>query len=102
MRIRRRRRDYTPEQEASRKALHRAEAWLDIVSAGIASRLKVERYCTDGTRELIDFVNVELTAAVETLEKATQVHDENFPRRRLVARVRTVKAPRPKKEKPAA
>lgn len=81
MRYRRRRKDYTPEQEASRKSLHRAEAWLDIVSAGIASRLKVERYCTDGTRELIDFVNVELMAAVESLEAATKAHDEVFPPR---------------------
>jgi len=104
----RRRRNYTPKQEASRKALHRAEAWLDIVSAGIADRLKGERYCTDGTREIISFVNTELVDAANALDAATKAHDANFPERRgprvVIVAGRPGKNPaaKKKKEKPAA
>jgi hypothetical protein len=104
---RRRRKDYTPEQEESRKALHRAEAWLNIVSSGISDALKRDHYCSDGTREIIGFVNGELTDAVDVLEDATKAHDANFPERRMRAvRVVTVagrpgKNPIPKPKKKA-
>lgn len=94
----RRRADYTAEQEASRKALHRAEMWLDIVSNGIADGLKRERYYTDGTRSLIGFVNAELVDAANALDAATKAHDENFPERRS-RRVVVVSRKNPKKAK---
>jgi len=98
----RRRADYTPAQEASRKALHRAEMWLNIVSNGIADALKGERYCSDGTRSIISFVNTELVDAANALDAASTAHDANFPKRqerRVVTIGRSGKNPPPKKKR---
>ena len=77
---RRRRRDYTPEQETARKELHRAEMWSQVVANGIAEAFKLERYCGDGMRTVVDFVNTELVAAIESLESAQTKHDVAFGR----------------------
>lgn len=95
---RRRRRDYTPEQEASRVELHAAEMWLDIVSSGIAEGLKHERYCGDGMRQIIGHVNGELLSAVVRLEEAQKIHAEIFQRRSLVVIGRSGKNPTKKKK----
>lgn len=47
---RRRRREYTPAQEAARKDLERSELWVNIVACGIAEQLKRGHYCHDGLR----------------------------------------------------
>ena len=92
----RRRRDYTPDQQIARNGLHRAEAWVDIVSNGIAKGLENQRYCGDGLRMMITFVNAELLAAVEILEIANKAHDEAFARspRKLSVVVSTKRNPR--------
>jgi hypothetical protein len=102
MRIRRRRRDYTPDQEAARKELHRAERWLQIVSSGIAEALTREHYCGDGIRDIIEVVNKDLDAAVEDLENASTAHDKAFghTNRSVLSRVRI--RPNPKTQSPRA
>ena len=77
---RRRRKDWTPEQKDAREKLHRAETWSMIVGDGVAEALKRERYCGDGLRTIIDFVNVELLSAVTAMEKAQEVKDKLFER----------------------
>ena len=80
MRLRRRRRniDLTPEQDATKAAMDRAELWLRIVSGGIADTLKDDD-CGCTTRELrsvIDVVNTELAEAIVNLENAQAAHEK--------------------------
>lgn len=82
MRYRRRRHQYTPKQESTRKELHKAEMWLNVVATGIADQLKREHYCQDGMRSVINCVNTQLEEALADLEKATKKHDEAFARTR--------------------
>jgi hypothetical protein len=103
MRIRRHRRNYTPDQEAARKELHRAERWLQIVSSGIAEALKREHYCGDGIRDIIDVVNKDLDAAVEDFETASTAHETAFGgSRRILRRVRVYPARKRKTNPPRA
>jgi hypothetical protein len=77
---RRRRRDYTPAQEAARTQLERAELWVQIVSNGIGKALDNARYCHDGMRAVINEVNTSLVAAVDALALAQTAHDLAFNR----------------------
>ena len=79
---RRRRKDYTPKQEAARVELHAAETWLQIVAEGIAEALKRERYCGDCMRRIIGHVNGELLSAVVRQENADKAHGDVFGSRR--------------------
>ena len=95
MRYRRRRHEYTPDQEKASKALHQAEMWLNIISSSISEQLKRDAYCTDGIRSIIETVNTDLSAAADRLEVATKAHDEAFSRKKRLQRSR-VSIVRPK------
>ena len=103
---RRRRREYTPAQEAARKELERAELWVNIVACGIAEQLKRGHYCDDGLRGVVAVVNKELDAAATGLETAQKAHDEAFGRSRAVRSTvvlaRRFRVPRATKGKKAA
>lgn len=77
---RRRRKDYTPEQESARECLHQAETWLQVVSSGIAEALKREHYCFDGIGRLVNIVNTDLVNAANALTLAQKEHDKAFDR----------------------
>ena len=77
---RRRRRDYTPEQEAARRDLQNAEIWLQVVSKGIGATLSREYWCGDGVRQVINIVNTDLVNAANALDIAQKEHDKAFDR----------------------
>jgi hypothetical protein len=105
---RRRRKDYTPEQDAARECLHQAETWLQIVSSGIAEALKREHYCFDGIARIINIVNTDLVNASNALDLAQKEHDQAFGRPRrarstvmIVRRSGKRNPPRAGKSKPS-
>jgi hypothetical protein len=103
MRRRRRRREYTPEQEAARTELDRAELWVQIVANGIGKALDNARYCHEGMRAVIDEVNTSLVAATDRLARAQAAHDKAFdrPGRRTATLVSIPNPPRTSQKRAA-